>query len=98
MTNDDHLIVMSKSRVGIAELKARLSEYLRGVRNGRELTIYDRDQPIARLVPYAAASDALVVREPARRYRALGDIPLPPPAPLQADVVDVLLEDRNRGR
>lgn len=98
MTTHSHLLVMSKSRVGVAELKARLSEYLRNVRKGRELTIYDRDQPIARVVPYVGESGPLVVREPIRRYSSLGDIELPPPATLEVDAVALLLEDRNRGR
>src|SRR5207244_4161099 len=33
--------------VGIAELKARLSEHLRAVRRGRTLTVLDRDRPVA---------------------------------------------------
>ena len=39
------------SHVGIAELKARLSEHLRVVRNGGTLTVLDRDTPLARIVP-----------------------------------------------
>src|SRR5438309_2184879 len=34
--------------VGIAELKARLSEHLRAVRRARTLTVLDRDRPVAR--------------------------------------------------
>ena len=79
--------------VGIAELKARLSEYLRTVRKGHDLTVMDRDQPIARLVPYVT-SGALVVREPVSSYRTLGDVPLPPPAKLNIDAVALLLDDR----
>ena len=79
--------------VGVAELKARLSEYLRAVRKGHDLTIMDRDQPIARVVPYVA-SGSLVVREPLSEYRTLGDIPLPPPVLMSVDVVELLLEDR----
>lgn len=89
----DYHVTMSRN-VGIAELKARLSEYLRAVRKGRELTVYDRDQPIARVVPYAGSAGRLLVREPVRSYRTLGDIPLPPPARLSVDGVAVLLEDR----
>jgi prevent-host-death family protein len=89
----DYHVTMSKD-VGVAELKARLSEYLRAVRRGRELTVYDRDQPIARVVPYAGAEGRLQVREPLRRYRTLGAIPLPAPAPPGTDPVSVLLEDR----
>lgn len=79
--------------VGVADLKARLSEYLRAVRKGHELTILDRNQPIARVVPFVA-SGALVVREPLTSYRTLGDIPLPPRARLQIDAVELLLEER----
>lgn len=80
-------------KVRVAELKARLSEYLRSVRRGHELTVLDRDQPIARIVPYGQA-DPLVVREPLRRYKKLGDVPLPPPLRLKVDAVELLLEDR----
>jgi len=38
--------------VKIAELKSKLSEYLRSVRRGNEVVIKDRDIPIARIVPY----------------------------------------------
>lgn len=79
--------------VGVAELKARLSEYLRAVRRGRDVVVMDRDQPIARLVPYEARG-TLVVREPLTQYRTLGDVPLPPPVRLAVDPVEVLLEDR----
>ena len=44
-------------QVGIAELKARLSEHLRAVRKGRTVTVLDRDTPVARIVPYATADD-----------------------------------------
>jgi prevent-host-death family protein len=91
-------MTMSKNAVRIAQLKARLSEYLRAVRKGRELTVYDRDQPIARVVPYAAGTGGFVVREPVQVYPALGSIPLPKPARLAQDAVDLLLEDRRRER
>jgi prevent-host-death family protein len=79
--------------LGVAEFKAKLSEYLRSVRRGHELTIYDRDQPIARVVPYAPSSP-LAVREPAVHYTTLGAVPLPPPLALDVDVVELLLDDR----
>lgn len=89
----DYHVTMTVRPVGVAELKAKLSEYLRAVRKGHDLTIMDRDQPIARVIPYEAAGP-LVVREPLTRYRTLGDIPLPPPANLSIDAVALLLEDR----
>lgn len=36
---------------GIAELKARLSEYLSRVKAGEEVLVTDRGRPVARLVP-----------------------------------------------
>lgn len=92
MTMDDYRMTMKT--VGVADLKARLSEHLRSVRKGHDVTVMDRDQPIARIVPYAAAG-GMVVREPLTSYRTLGDIPLPPPARLTVDPVDLLLADRS---
>jgi prevent-host-death family protein len=36
---------------GVAELKARLSEYLQRVKAGEEVLVTDRGKPVARLVP-----------------------------------------------
>lgn len=98
MVTHDYVVVMtSRGRVGVAELKARLSAYLRSARRGNDVVIHDRNEPIARLVPYAATDSRLVVREPAGRYGALGKIPLPRPVKTDLNVVDLLLEER-RGR
>jgi len=40
-----------KTEVKIAELKSKLSEYLRSVRRGNEVVIKDRETPIARIRP-----------------------------------------------
>lgn len=61
--------------VGIADLKARLSEHLRAVWKGRTLTVLDRDTPVARIVPYAP--ETVDVRRATRRVRDL----VAPPAP-----------------
>lgn len=42
---------MAETTVGIRELKARLSAYLRHVRSGRTLVITRRGKPIGRIVP-----------------------------------------------
>lgn len=88
---------MTMNRVRIAELKARLSEHLRTVRKGHELTVYDRNEPIARILPYSRRG-TLVVREPVRAYKSLREVPLPPPVSLDIDPVELLLEDRQRER
>jgi prevent-host-death family protein len=77
--------------VGIADLKARLSEHLRAVRRGRTLTVLDRDTPVARIVPYA--TDPIEVRRATRRLR---DLELPPPPSRPTDSLTVLLDDRRR--
>src|SRR5262245_13737960 len=87
LTSRDYNLVMSDVR--IADLKARLSEHLRSVRNGRMLTVLDRDTPIARIVPYSA--QPLEIRKAKRRLR---DLKLPPRPSKRTDSVGLLLEDR----
>lgn len=82
---------MVMKTVGIADLKARLSEHLRAVRKGRTLTVLDRDTPVARIVPYAG--EPLEVRHATRRLR---DLALPPPPKTRTDSLALLLEDRRR--
>ena len=82
----------------IAELKARLSEYLRRVRAGETLVVMDRATPVARIVPYAPEGEAPRARAPFRRFPSLQAVPLPPPLPLEIDVVDLLLEEGRQER
>jgi len=77
--------------VRIAELKARLSEYVRAARDGHEVTVLDRTTPVARIVP--CRTDALEVRR-ARRCPRDMRLPRKPPAP--TDSMAALLEDRGR--
>src|SRR5207247_2165703 len=49
MTISSHTMVMKQVR--IADLKARLSEYLRAVRRGETIAVLDRDTPVAQIVP-----------------------------------------------
>jgi prevent-host-death family protein len=77
--------------VGIADLKARLSEYLRLVRKGRTLTVLDRGTPVARIVP--CAPEAVEVR---RAVRPLRDLVRPPRPAKPTNSLEVLLDDRRR--
>lgn len=77
--------------IGIADLKARLSEHLRAVRKGRTITVLDRDRPVAKIVPYAA--EPIEVRRATRRP---GDLSLPAPPKSPTDSLSVLLDDRRR--
>jgi prevent-host-death family protein len=82
-------------RVGIAEFKARLSEYLRGVRRGEPITLYDRDTPVARVVPLESRAGPLVVREAVTRPQ---DVDLPAPLGRPIDSLAALLEERQGER
>ena len=84
--------------VRIAQLKARLSEYLRAVRRGHPLTVLDRDTTIARIVPYEGDGLSLTVRHPLPTSPGLHRIHLPPPLRVGADVVALLLEERQGER
>jgi prevent-host-death family protein len=89
---------MTMKNVNIADLKSRLSEHLRGVRRGHPIVVLDRDTPIARLVPYEDDGGPLSVRHPLGRFTSVGAVPVPPAAPRDGDVVDLLLEDREGRR
>ena len=95
MTSSSHNVAMKQVR--IAELKARLSQYLRTVRRGESLAVMDRDTPIAQIVPVHEGS-RLRVRTPAPGAPAPGRVPLPKPAKLGVDVVQLLLEERQSHR
>lgn len=84
--------------VRIAELKARLSEYLRRARRGHPVTVLDRETPIARIVPYMSEAMSLSVRAPLPGAPPLQKVPLPPPLDIDVDVVAVLLEERQGER
>jgi prevent-host-death family protein len=79
------------TNVRIADLKARLSEHLRSVRNGSTITVFDRDTPVARIVPYAL--QPLEIRKARRRLR---DLKLPPKPSKRTSSLDVLIDDRRR--
>lgn len=86
-----------RKTVGVAELKARLSAYLREARRGHSVTICDRDTPVARLVP-VDVSTPLIVRSRSSAFPSLQAVPLPPPSCPEVDAVAILLEDRHSGR
>ena len=91
---------MERVEVGIRELRLNLSRYVARVRQGTELIVTDRGNPVARLGPIddEEAHYQRLVREgivtPAKRPKATW---LPPPIPLEGDgplVSDMVLEDR----
>lgn len=92
MSIHDHHMVM-KNRVGVAELKAKLSDYLRRVKSGRSVTIMDRQTPIAKLVPFEPAPAPLPIRPATSRLR---DVALPKPSEIPEAVSEALLKEERR--
>lgn len=85
--------------VSVAELKARLSHYLREVRGGASFVVTSRDIPVAVLAPYdgqeaVADSDDLVVIE-AEDDADLWGVIESRPLGRSIDVVKLIREDRD---
>jgi len=91
---------MAKARIGIRELKDKLSATLARVRRGEAVTVTDRNRPVAVIVPARAAEDAeAVVRTLARSGRLAwsGGKPLgldDAPRVRGPSVSDAVVEDR----
>ena len=95
VTTFSHNVAMKSVR--IAELKARLSEYLRAVRRGETIAVLDRDTPVAQIVPVRDRT-ALRIRKPAPGTPRPNQIPLPKPLKVKIDIVGLLLEERQPHR
>jgi len=95
---NDHLwshVVMKQVR--IAELKSGLSAFLRAVQRGESIAVLDRDTPIAHIVPVREPR-GLRLRKPASGAPAPSKVPLPEPANLKLDIVELLLAERQSHR
>lgn len=88
-----------RTKVGIRELKAQLSAYLRQVKGGATVIVTERGTPIGRIVPISqstedqleALSEAGLIAWNGQKLQ-----PLAPVAQAKGDrtVADLLLEDR----
>ena len=97
---------------GVADLKARLSEYLARVKSGEEVLVTDRGRPVARLVPVGVETAPNDETETARLKAMereglvrLGSGSLPEgffekerPGDPEGLLVDAALEEREKGR
>lgn len=79
-------------QVRIAELKSRLSEFLRTVQRGESLAVLDRNNPIAHIVP-VREQRGLRLRKPASGTPAPDKVPLPKATNFKPDILEVLLEE-----
>ncbi len=48
-------------KASVSELKAKIGRYMKAVRNGQEVVVTDRDEPVAKLVPLRAGAGSGVV-------------------------------------
>ena len=97
--------------VKIGALKNGLSSFLRKVKAGESVTVYDRDTPIARIEPVQTAPHAFkndkerlasliargVVQGPRNPKTDFGFLEGPLPK-AKASVLEALLEERREGR
>lgn len=89
---------------GVAEIKAKLSEYLARVRGGGEVLITDHGRPVARILPVSGPEEELdqlartgLVRIGEREVPA-GFLDLPRPEISGPGLVEAIVEERRGGR
>lgn len=80
------------SRVGVAELKAHLSEYLRRAKAGEHIVVCDREVPVAELRPLKTGLPIRPATRPPSDLLKLKGVP----AAVPVDVVALLREDRDQ--
>ena len=92
--------------VNISDLKAKLSSHIQRVRNGEEVLVCDRNQPVARIVPVKLDDHS----ERERRLVARGILAPPlkkrppsvtwpqPPGNVSDEVMRQVLRDEREGR
>jgi prevent-host-death family protein len=93
---------MASTTVGVRELKAHLSAYLRRVKAGVTVVITDRGTPVGRIVPEPVSLEAKLEGLAATGVIAWSGERLAPVAPVapparvrgSRSVADLLLEDR----
>jgi len=84
-----------KSKVGIAELKAHLSDYVRAAQKGKEIIIKDRDTPVAKMVPILGWKWQPRIIPASRPVKGIDEMPGVTVTGLQpADVEKTLAETR----
>jgi len=83
---------------GVAELKGKLSEYLRVVRKGGEVVIKDRETAIARLVPFAESRPRLETIPPTMSLKDMDKLPFFRPKGLQPGDLEQALREERRDR
>ena len=84
------------TRVGIAELKAHLSEYVARAKAGERIVVCDRQTPVAELRPTVPEPPPLPIRRATRPWHEVAATLRPVPLDVPIDVVAMLREDRDQ--
>lgn len=90
--------------VGVAELKAKLSEYLSRARAGEEVVVTDRGRPVARIGPAEPAVDEHLAELQRAGVVKIGTgisdefLNAPRTAAPDGGLLEALLEERREGR
>lgn len=99
MTMIGHYQVMthpSRKEVGVADLKAHLSQYLRLVREGATIIVLDRNTPVARIEPCTSRRSLSVTYATTRPCDVRTYPPEPPPPELEGTgSTELLRQDRD---
>ena len=91
------------STVGIKELRNRLTQYLRRIKQGENLIVTERGKPIALIQPIQSAEHPASLEARLARLAALGLVTLPTRKPLNrvrllkvsgSPISKIILEDR----
>jgi antitoxin (DNA-binding transcriptional repressor) of toxin-antitoxin stability system len=80
--------------VNIAKFKSELSKYLGYVRVGEEVIVYNRTQPVAKIIPFKPTESKLMFEEPDKDVNYLLTLRCDPIKNQEIDSLKFLLEDR----
>lgn len=99
-------ILAGMKTVNISDLKAQLSAHIQIVRDGEEVLVFDRNRPVARIVPcrlkdHSEQEKRLVVRNilapPLKPRPASGSWP-EPPGNIPDEVMEQVWREEREGR
>lgn len=80
--------------VNIAKFKAELGKYLGYIRRGEEVVVFDRSQPLARVLPFKETETKLIIEEPLEKETHLFDLHFKPIPNKKVDSLKFLIDER----
>lgn len=83
-------------KVNVSTLKSKLSAYLKLVKQGKEVVVTDRNEPVAIVVPFKSASGQLETQRGYGDRRLLRELSRLPRSHSKTSAVALLLEERQK--